>query len=233
MLAAVHAEPAAVDANQGTSAAAEGKVTKPSIIKLDNGMMQIGLVTFDPQTRQVRIPCTVNMAEGQIEYAVVNEKGKIHEALLCTKASPTDVNIACKLLRYVASEELYVIEESPGISSGKYPEVAEATRKAARVNLRVEWTKDGHLQTSRFTDWIIDSTTNKTMSHEPWVYGGSMMYDGKFLAETTGDIASILVSSTSLFLYAGEDKFNDEVWIPNTRRMPEQGAHVTLIIQPN
>jgi hypothetical protein len=235
LLAALHAEPAAVEASQPATAnpEAEQKVAKPAIIKLDNGMMQIGLVTFDPRTRQVRVPCTVNMTEGQIEYAVVNEKGKIHEALLCTKASPTDVNIACKLLRYVSSEELYAIQDATGLSTGKYPEVSESTRKAARVNLRVEWTKDGHLQTTRFADWIINSVTSKTMSVEPWVYGGSMMYNGKFLAETSGDIASILVSNDSLILYAGADKFNDEVWLPNTRRMPEQGARVTFVIQPN
>jgi hypothetical protein len=78
LLAALHAEPAAVEASQPATAnpEAEQKVAKPAIIKLDNGMMQIGLVTFDPRTRQVRVPCTVNMTEGQIEYAVVNEKGK-------------------------------------------------------------------------------------------------------------------------------------------------------------
>ena len=111
LLSALYAEPAAVEANKNLGA--EKIDAKPSIVKLDNGMMQIGLVTFDPRSRQVRVPCTVNMTEGQIEYAVVNEKGKIHEALLCTKASPTDVNVACKLLRYVTLFSGLFVPSSP------------------------------------------------------------------------------------------------------------------------
>ena len=206
---------------------------KPQIVKLADGRMKYGDIEFDPKTRQVRIPCTVNMNDGLLEFAVVHENGKIHESLLITKCSPTDINVVLKLLRYVASEELYAIEKEPGVLSGNFPEVPEATKKAARVDLKIERQQDGKPQKAALADWIMQAATTKSMSQEPWVYGGSMVYDGSFLAETTGDIAAIFVSRGSLFLYPGKDNFNDEAWLANTKRIPAQGTNVHLIIQPH
>ncbi|MFM2171088.1 MAG: hypothetical protein RI957_1317 [Verrucomicrobiota bacterium] len=205
---------------------------KPKMLKLADGRMKYGEIEFDPKTRQVRIPCSVNMNDGLLEFAVVHENGKIHESLLITQCSPTDINVVMKLLRYVASEELYAIEKEPGVLTDRFPEVAEATKKAARVNLSIEWQQDGKAQKAALADWIIQAATNKPMNQEPWVYGGSMVYDGAFLAEQTGDIASIFVSRGSLLLYPGKDNFNDEAWLAHTKRMPAQGTKVHFIIQP-
>ena len=219
------------EASEQTSATAPP--SPPSITRLADGRMQIGEIIFDPKTRQIRIPCTVNMTEGLLEFAVVHENGKIHESLLVTKCKPTDINVAFKLLRYVASEELYAIEREKGVLSDKYPEVPEATKQAARVDLKVEWEKDGKPQTAALADWIMNELTTKPMSQEPWVYGGSMMYDGAFVAEQTGDVAAIFVSRGSLLLFAGKDNFNDDAWIPHTKRMPPEGTPVHFVIQPH
>lgn len=213
--------------------AAPAAPAKPSITRLEDGRMKIGEIIFDTKTRQVRVPCTVNMTEGPIEFAVVHENGKIHESLLVTKCTPTDINVAFKLLRYVASEELYAIEKERGVLSAKFPEVPEATRNAARVDLKVEWEKDGKVQTAPLADWIMHAQTTKSMTPAPWVYGGSMMYDGIFVAESTGDVASIFVSRGSLLLYAGQDNFNDDTWLPYAKRMPAVGTVVQFLIQPH
>lgn len=203
-----------------------------SVKKLADGTMQIGEIIFDPKTRQVRVPCNVNMNEGLLEFAVVHENGKIHESLLTTKASALHLNIAMKLLRYVASEELYAIEKERGVLSDKFPEVEEKIRKAARVNLSIEWQQDGKTKKVPISDWVLHTRTTKTMSADPWVYGGSMMYEGQFVAEQNGDIAAIFVSRGSLFLYPGKDNTNDEMWIANTKRIPPQGTSVFFLIEP-
>jgi hypothetical protein len=204
----------------------------PSVKKLADGTMQIGEIIFDPMTRQVRVPCTVNMNEGLLEFAVVHENGKIHESLLITKASAMHLNIAMKLLRYVASEELYAIEKERGVLSDQFPEVEEKVRKAARVNLSIEWQHEGKTKKVPISDWIMHTRTTKPMSAEPWVYGGSMMYEGQFVAEQNGDIAAIFVSRGSLFLYPGKDNTNDEMWLANTKRIPPQGTSVFFLIEP-
>lgn len=93
--------------------------------------------------------------------------------------------------------------------------------------------KDGKTQTITLADCIAQAQTTKSMGQEPWVYGGSMIYDGAFLAEQTGDVASIFVSRGSIFLYPGKDNLNDDVWIVNTKRIPPQGTNVDFIIQPH
>lgn len=210
-----------------------GLNTKPVITQLEDGRMKLGEIIFDPKSRQVRIPCSLNMIEGLLEFAVVHENGKIHESLLITKCNPKDINIVMKLLRYVASEELYAIEKERGVNSDKFPEVPEDTKKAARVDLLVEWKKDDKMVSLPLADLLVHAETTKPMSQGPWVYGGSLIYDGNFLAEQTGDIASIFVSRGSLFLYPGKDNMNDDVWFPHTKRLPAEGSNVDLIIQPH
>lgn len=224
---------ASAEAKTDEKAAETTEAKAPSVVKLDNGLMKIGEVTFDPKLRQLRVPCTVNMVEGLLEYAVVHENGKIHESLLITKASPLDMNIAFKLLRYVASEELYAIEKERGVLTGNFPKVDEKTRQAARVNLFVEWEAEGKTKKVPLADWVMHAKTTKAMPAEPWVYGGSMMYEGKFLAETSGDVASIFVSRGSLLLFAGKDNQNDDVWLAFTKRIPAQGTAVTFLIEPH
>src|SRR5437773_2194818 len=60
----------------------------------------LGGVEFNSASREIRIPCTVNMNEGVIEYALVTETGKTHESLLKTKAKPFDLNVALLLCHY-------------------------------------------------------------------------------------------------------------------------------------
>jgi hypothetical protein len=172
------------------------------------------------------------MREGLLEFALVHENGKIHESLLITTASPLHVNIAMKMLRYTPSPELYYIEKEKGVSSGKFPQVEEETRKAARIHLAVEFDKDGKKVTLPLRDLILNDVTQKSMETDEWIYGGSLIYDGKFYAETSGDFASIFVSRGSLLLYAGKNNENDEMWVAHTKRLPEIGTKVTFIIEP-
>ena len=76
---------------------------KPTVNKLDETRCQIGGVIFDQKTREIRFPTKVNMTEGQLEYLIVHENGKVHESLLSTTVSPTHLNLAFTLLRYPPS----------------------------------------------------------------------------------------------------------------------------------
>lgn len=205
----------------------------PSVTKLENGMMKVGEVTFDPKTRQIFVPCTVNMNEGMLEYAIVHEGGKVHESLLKTKASPTDINVAFKLLRYVESPELFPLPRENYETPVQYPIVSDEVRKGARVDLNLEWQVEGKSKKAALAEWIHHGDETKLMGKEPWVYGGSMMYGGKFVAESTGDIASICVVSASILLYAGQDDDNDEMWHANHDAMPAKDSPVTLVISPH
>ncbi|MEY4243485.1 MAG: hypothetical protein RLZZ245_1070 [Verrucomicrobiota bacterium] len=210
----------------------EAPLKKPSVVQLDASRYQVGEVIFDRKNREIRFPCTVNMTAGLLEYLVVHENGKLHESLLATRTSPTDINLAFTLLRYPPSRELYPLPNSTGGVSGDFPVVPADIKAAARVKIDVEWQEDGKSRRMPVNDWIQHATKTTAMPRGPWVYGGSDFEDGKFVPEITGDIAAIFVIGYSLITYPGQDNNDDTVWLPFTKRIPDEGTNVTVVIAP-
>jgi hypothetical protein len=105
-------------------------------------------------------------------------------------------------------------------------------KAGARVAIDVAWDDGGKPRRLPINEWVQHAVTTKNMPAGPWVYGGSGFYDGKFNAETTGDIAAIFVSQASLINYPGDDNHDDTVWLAFTKRVPEVGTDVTVIIAP-
>ena len=205
----------------------------PSVRDLGNGKFEVGLVTFHQQSREISFPSEVNMKEGALEYAVVHHNGKIHEAILITKARPFHVNIALKILGYKESKELFPILDEDFRPTGKFPKVPEAVRNAARAGIHLEWKdKRGKVQTATLNDWITHTVTNKALPAKPWVYGGSYIHNNSFQAEASGDIVALFTNNASLFNWPGRDGNLDDVWIPTSARVPEVGTSVKVIIKP-
>lgn len=208
-------------------------VSTPPVEKLTNGMLRIGEITADPKTREIRIPTKVNLDDELLEFVLVHQDGKIHESLLTTTASPLHLNLAFKLLRYTASPELYVIQHEAGVSSGEFPMVPEETKSAARIVIEVVWKEGERIRKVSVNDWIQHSVKGSAMPPGPWVYGGSSVYEGTYLPESTGDMIAIFLSKSSIINYPGNDNHDDTVWWPFPKRVPEPGTDVTLLISPN
>ncbi len=205
---------------------------KPSVKKIDETRYQIGEVTFDQKTREIRFPARVNMVEGLLEFLVVHQNGKVHEALLSTEISPTHLNLAFTLLRYPPSRELYPLPSATGGASGNYPEVAPDIKAAARVNVELEWSEGEKTKRLPVNECIQHAVKTTAMPASPWVYGGSNIDHGKFAAETTGDIIDIFTSPAAILNYPGDDHSNDDVWTPFPKRIPAEGTPITVIITP-
>lgn len=200
--------------------------------KIDEDRYRIGDVTIDKKTREIRFPAVVNLKDGLLEYVIVHENGKVHEALFRTSVSPTNINLAFTLLRYKPSKELYRIPKEPGVLTGDFFKEPEAVRLSSRIRMDVEFEKDGEKKRFPVSDWIRHDTTGTAMPPSYWIYGGSEFYDGKFVPESTGDIAAIYLSNSSLINYPGEDNFDDEVWSSFSARIPDLDTKVTLIFAP-
>jgi hypothetical protein len=205
---------------------------KPAIEKLDATRYRIGQVVFDQKSREIRFPARINMAEGLLEYLIVHTNGKVHEALLITDISATHLNLAFTLLRYPASRELYALPNETGGLSGDFPEVPEDIKAGARILIDVEWQAEGATRRLPINEWIQHAVKTTAMPSGPWVYGGSEIYLGKFVPETTGDIAAIFVSHSALINYPGQDNLDDTVWIAFPKRVPPVGTEVTVIFTP-
>jgi len=235
----LHADPAEKDRApvepQNLPAPDQGVPPSASPVKeLDADRVQVGEVILNKKTREIRFPAEVNMRDGEIlEFAIVHANGKIHESLLVTQVGAIDLNVAFKLLRYQESPEFYAEWERSGALSNRFPEVKPEVKEAARIDIGVEWQDEGKTRTAKINEWIAHGTTGETMPADPWVYGGSMVYKGSYLAQSTGDIAAIFITNAALINYSGKDNKSDEVWFPFPKRVPAEGTKVTVIITPH
>ena len=211
---------------------AADETAKPSVSKLDQTRYQIGEVIFDEKTREIRFPTKVNMTDGLLEFLIVHQNGKVHESLLTTEISPTDLNLAFTLLRYTPSQEFHPLPNDTGGTSDNYPEVAAEIKAAARVTIELEWSKDGKIKRVPANDCIQHAVKTTSMPAGPWVYGASSFDDGKYVAEISGDIVAIFEAPSAILQYPGEDSGNDTVWVPFPKRIPAEGTNVTVIIAP-
>lgn len=222
--------PAVAAPEQGLAGAEQ---EKPAIRDLGNGQLEIGRITIHQETRRISFPAEINMNDGLLEFAIVHQKGKIHESLLHTLTDPFNLNIALKLLRYEPSEELFQVLDDDYRPTGKFPEIPEKTRNAARVEILLSWKKDdGSTTEASLNDLITHTVSNKPLPPLPWVYGGSYIHNGSFQAKATGDIAALFTANTALFNYPGKDHELDDVWIPTPKRVPAVGTPVTVTIRP-
>ena len=205
---------------------------KPSVKQLDETRFQIGEVTFDKKTREIRFPTKVNMTEGQLEFLVVHENGKVHESLLSTTISPTHLNLAFTLLRYPPSRELYSVSENDDGKPQDTTNIPAEVKSGARIAIDVEWTEDGKKRRNPVNEWIQHAIREVAMPAGPWVYGGSSFGNGKYFPETSGDVVAIFLSNAAIINYPGTDRDNDDVWMPFPKRVPAEATDVTVIISP-
>jgi hypothetical protein len=205
------------------------------MVQLDADRFKIGDVELNKQTRAIRFPAAINMREGLLEFVIVHDNGKVHESLLRTAINATHLNLALKLLSYQSSPELFMLRDEEGFPNGLMPAVDAKTKAAARVEIRMLW-KDGEIQHSAsVNECIISNRNNTVMPAGPWVYGGSSVYNGRYVAEVTGDIVAILTNQAAIFNYPGDNSRvgeNYASWYALTKMIPEVGTTVIVEIRP-
>ncbi len=222
--------PAKVESASDTKSATE--LAKPSVTQLDDARYQIGAVIFNRLNREIRFPTKMNMNEGQIEYAVVLQKGHAHEAFLLADISPTHLNLAFTLLRYKPSTELFSEIEESGHPSGVFPEVPLPVKASARIAIEVEWMVDGAARRCTLNEWFQSRSTQTPMAPGPWLYSGSAFSEGTYIPELSGDVMSVKLDKYAVVNYPGADNTDDPSWYPSPQLVPPVGTEVTVIISP-
>lgn len=175
-------------------------------------LLRIGLVTLDKRRRTISLPATLNQREGIIEYALVHENGKVHEALLRTKASPRDLHVALLLL-------------------GAKPVPPDGQ---AKVIIRVSWETNGPAVT-RPLEQLVElapdpGTAGEVMPAGPWRFSGSVFTAAGYLAESEGSHISLIADPAAILNNPGKSRDRDDLHRPHAATLPpaEQPLTVTL-----
>lgn len=210
------------------------EAAKARIKKTGDTDYSLGDIRFSSATREVRIPATLNMTEGILEYALVHETGKTHESLLRTPVSPTELNVALLLCHYEPH-----IKEAAQFLPDPRPETRAKMalpmerEGANQVRITAQWKdKGGKDHTVKLSDWIRDKKRGGALVLDHWTYTGSFISQTGYAAEHDGSHIALYFDLVSLINCPHAGNTDDELWFVEKSAVPPSDTPVTLVFSP-
>lgn len=204
----------------GLEAAEPSPAADTGLREVRPGVLAIGEVTVDSMRREVWFPIEVNQRSNLVEYCVVSDYGKTHESVFRTGIKAHQLHAAMLLLGV----------HPPGTNA--FSEDPAVLPPGPRILLDVRWRERGRLRTRPLEDMVTFLTNHsRTLPRGPWVYNGSHMHQGEFVAEAEGSIVSIQVDPAALINNPRPTRFFDDIHTVNIRKLPPAAARVELLIR--
>ncbi len=192
--------------------------------EVDANIFQLGDIRIDKRARSVTFPGMINMRGGSLEYLLVQEQGKTHESLLSTKVEPSELHVAMLLLG---------AKDSAGDGKGPPEQIDQTFLKhapklqGAEIEIRITWELDGRQTQARAEDLLLRK--KKPLQQDgAWIYNGSIIVDGKFLAQAEGSIVSIVTDPTALINNERLGNDDDQIWTPRADKLPPLNTPVNI-----
>ena len=181
--------------------------------------VQSGKITLDPATRSASFPARINLAHGPLEVIIATPQGRLHEALLMADISP---------LRLQAL--LYALKFSNG---PRLPD--ETNRRGDLLDIDLSYVgPDGKRIREPVEAWIESTRTGAPMKRIGWVFTGSVMREGRFLAEEEGNICLNFSAGATILDSPDPQSTDDTLHVVHTQKAgPMLGLEVTVILSPH
>ena len=218
------ARPANVPSPEAARAGAEDALRKDLVIEpMANGNVRVGTVEVDKKSREVRIPATVNMTAGTVEYALVTNTGKCHESLFSTAATPRDIHVAMLLLGVKPA------------AMGQRADRGLVVPDNSAVQARAEWADAGkqvsHPLAGLFLVMPVPAPEARQAGLKaPWLYNGSRFTNGGFAATIEGSVIALMTDDMALINNACADRADDDSHVPDTNLLPKPGTPATIVL---
>lgn len=195
------------------------QITPPPLQMVAPGVFEIGEVRIVKKEGKVEFPCQVNMQKGLLEYAIVGNIGKVHESLLRTHVEPYALQIALLLLGL------------EGTSNPLMMQGDARTPEGSPVSLWVQWKDGDQVKKARMEEWIINQQDGAAMKTTKWIFTGSVVANGVFLAQSEKSIVAIFHDPVALIDNPLQEGASDKIWFVNDKKVPAVGTEVTVIVQ--
>jgi hypothetical protein len=197
----------------------KSKIEEPPLQQIGPGLFEFGSVRLDKLQRAISFPAVLNMNTNLIEYLIVTVSGKTHESLLRTEVAPYQIHLALLLLG------------AKGAGTNAFPENHAQPLPGDKVSLELSWTVDGKTNRLRADECIYNRQTQSTMSRGSWIYNGSRLIEGAFIAQEIGSIVSLIEDPDALINNPRPGRENDEIWEIKSKGLPPLNAPVNVTIQ--
>jgi len=213
------------------------------IIKINEFEYKIGEILINKKTRTISFEAEAEITESEqllevdhLEYILVNEQGKVHEALFVTDVRPIHLNIAFKLLGYKENKSIFRIFNG-NFPTNEYHKTPEDLKAKSYFATNVSWTESDSKESVNYdlNDLLYNGTTKKTFKEENilWSYGGSFLHQGQFAADINSNLISILTDRSSIANFIGKNGEQGDLWLPITTKLPKKGTKVSIRITPS
>jgi len=162
------------------------------------------------------------MDKGLLEYLIVRSSGKVHESLLRTNVEPYHLQIALLLLGFEGTDR-------PISHQG-----AAEKPKGDPVEITFLLGKEGAgAKMIKTEEWIAKKSNDKLKEagKMDWIFTGSLVVEGQFLAQGGGSIVAIYHDPAALIDNASAGAESDEVWFVKEGIVPPVGTPVTVVIK--
>ena len=200
---------------------------KPIVRQVSPGIYEVGKVRLDQKALSISFPGKLNMKRGLLEYLLVNPNGSAHESLLVTDVGANDIHVAMLLLG--AKGGANTAGAPPAQLDAQYFRTAPKLTGDS-VFITVKWQEKDVEKTAPIEGWLFDAA-RKPIEHGPWIYNGSILYEGRFLAQADGNLVALVTSPTALINNPRKGNDNDQMWNVNEDATPGADTPVEIIFR--
>ena len=179
-----------------------------NISKQKNDNLTYANIKINIKDKSITFPIRLNINQGIVEYILVNEQGKVHEALFTTKIKPSDIQL-CLLLLSAKPEQ--------------------------RIEIELNQSNGAPRNTTQLTDYISFTkkalhTDKQTPIPTGWKFSGSLIDQYGFVADREGSIISLIPDITAVCSHQTLSVQNEEEYhvIPNKKINQDKPLFITI-----
>ena len=210
--------------------------TNAPVKQVGDGLYEVGRVRLDKKQRTITFPAVINMRDGVIEYLIVTESGKTHESLLRTATDPLHLQVAMLLLGAKGAQAKPLTEPPPEgpIKHDDLAKEGDAALHGESVTIEVLWKTGGKDRSAPIEEFVLNLATKNPMTKGPFIFNGSRVWDGKFIAQIEGSIVSTITDPDAMFNNPRPGHDRDDIWKLITSKIPplDSEVQVTVKLEP-
>lgn len=192
----------------------------PEIVKKSENILQVGAIVINLLERSLSIKGEINMREGVVEYLACTPMGKLHESVLLLFGEPFHIHTALLLLGLSPGDRPIEFQGAPEPPCGD------------PVSLVVSWKNGGKEVVYEPENLVMNIHTKKRMEKTDWVFSGSKIIDGQYMAQVEKSIVAIYHDPFAILDHRAISGADDTLMYANPAILPPVGTPVELKILP-
>lgn len=198
----------------------EGPAPQPEIIRKSAHLLKIGEVLLDRGKGMIAVKGEVNMSEGLVEYLACDPQGKLHESVLTLFAEPYHIHVALLLLGLVPGDRPIDYQGADELPCG------------GPVHIVISWKENGKHRETGPEQLVKNVQSGKTMEPSDWVFTGSQIRDGQYMAQVERSIAALYHDPFAILDHRAASGSSDTFMYANNDLLPPKGTPVEFKIFP-